>query len=70
MRAHIGGLHCSLCIGTVKKALGRKPGVFKVSVSLTHEQALVEFDPERTTADELMHTLADIDYTLSDPRKV
>ncbi len=70
VRAHIGGLHCSLCIGTIEKALGRKPGVHKVSVSLTHEQALVEFDPGRTTSDELMHTLTDIGYTLSDPRKV
>ena len=70
VRAHIGGLHCSLCTGTIEKVLGRKAGVHKVSVSLTHEQTLVEFDPGRTTADELMHTLTDIGYTLSDPRKV
>ncbi|MGH8413268.1 MAG: heavy metal translocating P-type ATPase [Gammaproteobacteria bacterium] len=70
VRAHIGGLHCSLCTGTIEKALGRKPGVYKVAVSLTHEQTLVEFDPGRTTADALMHTLTDIGYTLSDPRKV
>ena len=44
-RAKIGGLHCSLCTGTLEKALGRLPGVEKVAVSLTHEQALVEYDP-------------------------
>ena len=70
VRAHIGGLHCSLCTGTIEKALGRQPGVYKVAVSLTHEQTLVEFDPARTTADALMRTLTDIGYTLSDPRKV
>ncbi|TAM24177.1 MAG: cation-translocating P-type ATPase [Candidimonas sp.] len=70
VRAHIGGLHCSLCTGTIEKALGRKAGVHKVSVSLTHEQALVEFDPNLAQASELMHTLTDIGYTLSDPRKV
>ncbi len=70
VRAHIGGLHCSLCTGTIEKALGRKPGVHKVSVSLTHEQALVEFDPGKTQAGELMRTLTDIGYTLSDPRKL
>jgi heavy metal translocating P-type ATPase len=70
VRAHIGGLHCSLCTGTIEKALGRKPGVYKVSVSLTHEQALVEFDPGKTQASELMRTLIDIGYTLSDPRKL
>jgi len=70
VRAHIGGLHCSLCTGTIEQALGRRPGVHKVSVSLTHEQALVEFDPTVTSAGALMGTLTDIGYTLSDPRKV
>ena len=36
IRARIGGLHCSLCSGTIEKALGRRPGVAKVAVSLTH----------------------------------
>ena len=70
VRAHIGGLHCSLCTGTIEKALGRQRGVHKVSVSLTHEQALIEFDPAQTAAAELMHILTDIGYTLSDPRKL
>jgi len=70
VRAHIGGLHCSLCTGTIEKALGRQPGVYAVSVSLTHEQALVEFDPARASAEGLMRTLVDIGYTLSDPRKL
>src|SRR5438034_6704635 len=34
IRAHIGGLHCSLCTSTIEKALGRRPGVDKVTVSL------------------------------------
>ncbi|MBU6469194.1 MAG: cation-translocating P-type ATPase [Gammaproteobacteria bacterium] len=70
VRAHIGGLHCSLCTGTIEKALGRQSGVHKVAVSLTHEQALVEFDPGKTDAAKLMHILTDIGYMLSDPRKV
>ncbi|MBI2826043.1 MAG: cation-translocating P-type ATPase [Planctomycetia bacterium] len=70
IRAHIGGLHCSLCTGTIEKALGRRPGVDKVSVSLTHEQALIEYDPTRTRAEDLLQTLKDIGYTVSDPRKV
>ena len=70
VRAHIGGLHCSLCTGTIEKALGRQAGVHKVSVSLTHEQALVEFDPKVVKAAQLMGTLTEIGYTISDPRKV
>ncbi len=70
VRAHIGGLHCSLCTGTIERALGKKPGVQRVAVSLTHEQALVEYDTRENSADALMRTLQEIGYTLSDPRKV
>src|SRR3546814_3708998 len=45
IRARIAGIHCPLCTGTIEKALGREAGVDKVAVSLTHEQALVAYDP-------------------------
>ena len=70
IRAHIGGLHCSLCTGTIEKALSRRVGVDKVAVSLTHEQALIEYDPSVTRAEDLLQTLKDIGYTVSDPRKL
>jgi cation transport ATPase len=70
IRARIGGLHCSLCTGTIEKALGRQPGVDKVAVSLTHEQALIEYDPRLTHPEDLLETLKDIGYTISDPRKL
>ncbi len=70
LRARIGGLHCSLCTGTIEKALRRQPGVDKVNVSLTHEQALVEYDPTVARAEALLQILKDIGYSISDPRKV
>ena len=70
IRARIGGLHCSLCTGTIEKALGRRPGVDKVAVSLTHEQALIEYNPSVASAEDLLQTLKDIGYTISDPRKL
>jgi Cu+-exporting ATPase len=70
IRARIGGLHCSLCTGTIEKALGKRPGVDKVAVSLTHEQALIEYDPHVARAEDLLQTLRDIGYTISDPRKM
>ena len=70
IRARIGGLHCSLCTGTIEKALGHRPGVDKVAVSLTHEQALIEYDPGVARAEDLLQTLEDIGYTVSDPRKL
>ena len=68
--AKISGLHCSLCTGTIEKALGRLPGVYKVAVSLTHEQALVEFDPAIIAPQDILRTLKDIGYSVYDPRKV
>src|SRR5260221_3193628 len=70
LRARIGGLHCSLCTGTLEKALGRLPGVEKVAVSLTHEQALVEYNPTVVRPDDLLETLRDIGYQIWDPRKL
>jgi cation transport ATPase len=70
VRARIGGLHCSLCTGTIEKALGRMPGVDRVAVSLTHEQALVEYDPAVARPEQFLQTLRDIGYTISDPRKL
>ncbi len=70
IRARIGGLHCSLCTGTIEKALGKQPGVDKVAVSLTHEQALIEYDPKVVRPEELLRTLRDIGYSVSDPRKL
>lgn len=70
IRARIGGLHCSLCTGTIEKALGRIAGVDHVAVSLTHEQALIEYDPAVTRPGLLLQTLRDIGYTISDPRKL
>src|SRR6516162_718856 len=69
IRARIGGLHCSLCTGTIEKALGRQPGGDKVAVSLTHEQALVEYDPKVARPEALLRILREIGYTVSDPRK-
>jgi heavy metal translocating P-type ATPase len=59
-----------LCTGTIEKALGRLPGVDKVAVSLTHEQALVEYDPKIVKPESFLKTLRDIGYNISDPRKL
>lgn len=70
IRARIAGLHCSLCTGTIEKALGRQPGVDQVAVSLTHEQALVDYDPALIGPQDILSTLRDLGYDLYDPRKL
>jgi Cu+-exporting ATPase len=70
LRARISGLHCSLCTGTIEKALIRQDGVDKVAVSLSHEQALVDHDPAVIDPQQILGTLRDIGYDLYDPRKL
>src|SRR5260221_2590754 len=70
VRARIGGLHCSFGTGTIEKALGRLPGLDKVAVSLTQEQALVEYDPVVARPEQFLQSLRDMGYTISDPRKL
>jgi Cu+-exporting ATPase len=70
IRARIAGLHCSLCTGTIEKALGRMDGVGQVSVSLTHEQALVDYAPDVVAPEQILTTLRDVGYELYDPRKL
>lgn len=70
IRARIAGLHCSLCTGTIEKALGRQAGVDQVAVSLTHEQALVDYDPTVIAPEDILATLRDLGYDLYDPRKL
>jgi heavy metal translocating P-type ATPase len=69
LRTRIDGMHCSLCTGTIEQALGGQEGVSDVAVSLTHEQALIEYDPDRIGPDVLVKTLRDVGYEISDPRK-
>ncbi len=45
-------------------------GVGTVSVSLTHEQALVDYDPGIVEPEQILGTLRDIGYELYDPRKL
>src|SRR3972149_1110130 len=70
IRARIGGLHCSLCTGTAEKELGKRPRGERAPGSLTPEPALIESDPKLARPEELLQTLKDIGYTISDPRKL
>ena len=70
LRINIGGMSCSFCTATVKKAYKRLDGVKDVHVSLAHEEALIEYDPEKHTPTELRETLRQLGYTVRDPDKV
>ncbi|UGY91256.1 heavy metal translocating P-type ATPase [Streptomyces gobiensis] len=70
LRMKIGGMSCSFCTNTIRRAYGRIDGVHEVGVSLAHEEGLVKYDPGRVSEDQLKKVLVDVGYTVRDPDKV
>ena len=66
----IGGMSCSFCVETIRRALTRLDGVIDVNVSLAHEQTLINFDESRIKPEALKDTLVAVGYTVMDPDKV
>jgi mercuric ion binding protein len=58
----VPGMNCAACPITVKKALGKVPGVAKTDVKLDEREATVTFDDTRTTVDALMRATRDAGY--------
>lgn len=70
LQIKIGGMQCSFCVESIRKALSRMDGVVDVGVSLSHEEALVQYDPEKVTPTALRDTLRSLGYTVRDPKKI
>jgi P-type Cu+ transporter len=66
----VGGMSCSFCRQSIQRAYARTDGVGKVAVSLAHEEALVEYDPERIDRAAIEEVLRDLGYTVQDPDRV
>jgi heavy metal translocating P-type ATPase len=66
----IGGMSCSFCVASITKAIGRMEGVRYVNVNLAHEEALIEYEPQKVSPGKLKETLLDLGYTVRDAKKV
>lgn len=49
----VTGMHCATCAATVEKALNAVDGVYEVSVSLATEKAIVRYNPDICTIQDL-----------------
>lgn len=61
----ITGMHCASCVSTVEKSLKKVAGVSSVVVNLASEKAYVDFDPGRTTTEDLKTAIEKIGYKAS-----
>lgn len=58
----VPGMNCPVCPITVKKALGRVPGVSAVDVHFVRKEVVVTFDDTKTNAEMLTKATADAGY--------
>lgn len=63
----IGGMHCSLCVESIRKSLHQLDGVQDVQVSIAHQETLVQYDPARVGAAAIEEALEAIGYTVHTP---
>ncbi|MBI4287458.1 MAG: cation-translocating P-type ATPase [Chloroflexi bacterium] len=63
-------MQCSFCVESIRKAYSRMDGVLDVGVSLSHEEALVQYEPGKVTPTQLQDTLRSLGYTVRDPKKL
>ena len=70
LQVKIGGMQCSFCVGSIDKSFRQIEGVSDVNVSLAHEEALVQYDPQRVSPQQLKDTLVAMGYNWRDPEKV
>lgn len=67
LHLRVGGMHCSLCTDSIRKALLRHEGVAEVQVSIAHEEVLARYDQERVRPEVLKDTLTKLGYSPRDP---
>lgn len=51
-RTKIGGMSCSFCSQSIKKAYNRTKGVKNANVTISHEEALIECDSSEISSQE------------------
>ncbi|WP_273888710.1 heavy metal translocating P-type ATPase [Rubrobacter naiadicus] len=70
LQLKVGGMSCSFCVSSITKAMERTEGVHEASVNLAHEEALIEYEPDKVAPEALKQTILDLGYTVRDPEKV
>jgi Cu+-exporting ATPase len=62
IKLNIGGMTCASCVRRIETGLSELDGIKNVSVNLATEKALVEYDPDRITADRISERVRELGY--------
>ena len=58
----VKGMHCATCALSISKGLFKKEGVSKADVNFATEKAVVEFDPDKISLDEIGEVIRDLEF--------
>ena len=67
LQVKIGGMQCSFCTDTIKKALDKTNGIEDINISLAHEEALIQYDPTQISPEKIIKILKDLGFTTRKP---
>lgn len=63
----IGGMHCDMCVASVTKGVTELAGVDSVYVSLSDSNAVVLFDAEKTSVNDIEEAIIKRGYSIKSP---
>ncbi|MBU7023039.1 MAG: cation transporter [Theionarchaea archaeon] len=63
----IKGMHCNNCRRLIESKMGLCKGVKSVTVNLAEDNAVITFDPEETTLDEIVSEIGSLGYSAAEP---
>ena len=62
----VEGMTCVSCETTIQLALERTPGVGRTEVSYDRGEAIVEYDPQKTTLNKVRDAINSTGYTVKE----
>ncbi len=63
----VKGMHCAACSGRIERALSGMDGVTKAQVNLAGETLALDYDPEKTSLDDVSKRVAELGFSLELP---
>jgi Cu+-exporting ATPase len=58
----IKGMHCATCANVITKNLYRREGVIMADVNYATEKAVIEYDPEKVSVNDIGEAIKEVDY--------
>lgn len=59
---NVTGMHCASCVNMIEKDLNNHPGVIKATVNLATHKAVVQFNPEKLTTQDIIKVIKGAGY--------